>query len=302
VSSNAASDPSADEGPTHSVNWPGSLPQLMSCRVKARSASVNVKRTVRFSPFLRLIFSKPFSSLTGRVTDPTRSLHDLLAVARAAVGYRHGRGQFLTRADFRLVERDRRIGEAGVAEAITERIERRVRRIEITRDIFGIRILGLDRPPGVFHVVMDRHLPDVSWEGHRQFARRVVIAIEDVGDRMAAHRPRIPGFQDGIDIGVGPLDAVRAPAHQHEDDRLAGLLQLFQQRLLVARQVERGAARRFAGHVPMLAHRGDDDVRFLRQRDRLGKTVTLARVGELIARALGIGNRCPLGRAGLHAL
>src|SRR3546814_2894603 len=94
-----------------------------------------------------------------------------------------------------------------------------------------------------------------SGDGH--LARRIIAAIEDVGDRMAAHRAGIPGLEDRIDMGVGPFDAVRAPAHQHENDRLAGLLEFLKQRLLVPRQVERGAARRLARHVPPFAHRGD---------------------------------------------
>src|SRR3546814_10792399 len=59
------------------------------------------------------------------------------------------------------------------------------------------------------------------------------------------------------------------------DDRLAGLLKFAEQRLLVAGQVERGAARRLARHVPAFAHRGDDHIRFLRQRDRFGEPVAL---------------------------
>src|SRR3546814_8638786 len=54
-------------------------------------------------------------------------------------------------------------------------------------------------------------------------------------DRMAAHRAGIPGLQYRIDMGVGPFDAVRAPAHQHEDDRLAGLLKFAEQRLQIGR-------------------------------------------------------------------
>src|SRR3546814_3458227 len=63
-------------GPTHSLNWPGSLPQLISCRVNARSASVRVKRTVRFSPFLRLIFSK-------RSEEHTSELQSLMRISYA---------------------------------------------------------------------------------------------------------------------------------------------------------------------------------------------------------------------------
>src|SRR3546814_18421000 len=84
---------------------------------------------------------------------------------------------------------------------------------------FRIGVRRIDRSPGVLHVVMDRYLPDGAREGDGQLARRIIAAIEDIGDRVAAHRTGIPGLQYRIDLGVGPFDAVRPPAHQHEIGR-----------------------------------------------------------------------------------
>ena len=67
-------------------------------------------------------------------------------------------------------ERRRRIGESRVAEAVTEAVERVVRRVEIARDVLRARRAKFDRAPGVLHVVMDRHLADIAREGDRQLA------------------------------------------------------------------------------------------------------------------------------------
>src|SRR3546814_2117497 len=56
-------------------------------------------------------------------------------------------------ADLRSVERHRRIGKARIAEAIAERIERRVRGIEVARYIFRIGVRRIDRSPGVLHEI-----------------------------------------------------------------------------------------------------------------------------------------------------
>src|SRR6185437_135462 len=51
----------------------------------------------------------------------------------------------------------------------------------------------------------------------------------------------IPGFEDGGEIRVGPVDGEGAPIHQDENCRLAGSANTFEQLLLGSGKVDAGA-------------------------------------------------------------
>ena len=109
-------------------------------------------------------------------------------------------------------------------------------------------------------------------------------------------------MQNGGNVVVCPGDRIGATAHHHQHDRFARCNELFEQGLLIAWQVERGTAGSFARHVPFFAHDRDDNVRRFRQRKRFGKTIGLAFVAELVARALRVLDRDTIFGVGLHTL
>src|SRR5690606_31679615 len=90
-------------------------------------------------------------------------------------------------------------------------------------------------------VVIDGDLTDGTRKRYRKLARGVEVAEENVGNGIAAFRAGEPGLQDGIRIFLFPTQAERATIHQHQDQRLAGLLQCLEQTALAGREIETGA-------------------------------------------------------------
>ncbi len=102
-------------------------------------------------------------------------------------------------------------------------------------------------PPGVlepvvlgFHeVVVNRKLPGVAGNGHRQPAARVDVAEQHLGDRPAALFAADPGFDHGRDV-VGHIPRrQRPPVHEDDDGGCAGLRDRPDELLLEARELER---------------------------------------------------------------
>ena len=94
----------------------------------------------------------------------------------------------------------------------------------------------------------------VRRERHRQLSRRVHVAEEDGGDRLAAALPWIPGLDDGRDT--------RQPRHQHrargvKDDDGTRVCRghCLDQRILIARQSEPAPVHALARHIVHEHHR-----------------------------------------------
>ncbi len=65
--------------------------------------------------------------------------------------------------------------------------------------------------------------------------------------------PGIPGFEDGGNMLRGPGDVQGATVEQDEDDGFAGGYCGFEELLLFAGEIERGAGGAFAAHALELA-------------------------------------------------
>ena len=88
-------------------------------------------------------------------------------------------------------------------------------------------------------------------EGHRQLSTGIVVAEEDVGQGRSAFGAGIPGFEDGGDELVCPVDGERASVDEYQYDGLPRGLYGLKQLQLPARQVEAGARFVFAaGALP----------------------------------------------------
>ncbi len=192
-------------------------------------------------------------------------LHDLVALARARVRNLRADRERLAGLEAGLRQLESRVREARVAEAIAEGIERSA--VEVAVGAARHRVVG-----------EGRELVDALVEGHRQAARRVVVAGQGLGDRGATLLARVPRLQDRVRVLVRPVDRERAAAHQHHHERLARRLHGLEQLLFLARQVEARAiaaleaglvdARLLAFEVGGDADDGDHDVRGTRGRDR----------------------------------
>jgi len=73
INSNFDSITLPESFPTKTLKYPGSLIGLLSGPVNLKTSSVIMKLISFSSPFFRKIFLNPFSSLTGRVTEATKS-------------------------------------------------------------------------------------------------------------------------------------------------------------------------------------------------------------------------------------
>ena len=88
---------------------------------------------------------------------------------------------------------------------------------------------------------LEGDLPYGLGEGHCQLSTRVVVAEEDVGQGRSAFGAGIPGFEDGGDELVCPVDGERASVDEYQYDGLARGLYGLKQLQLPAGQVEAGA-------------------------------------------------------------
>ena len=106
------------------------------------------------------------------------------------------------------------VRERRVAQAPAEREERGVLDVDVALE---------PRPPRVLLVVDERDLPDVAGHRHRELPRRVPVAEEDVGDGGPGLGPGEPRLDDRRDVLGLPDRRERAPVHEHDDRRRAGL-------------------------------------------------------------------------------
>ncbi|MNT14316.1 hypothetical protein D3C72_1493160 [compost metagenome] len=112
-------------------------------------------------------------------------------------------------------------------------------------------------------VVVGRNLAHRAREGNRQFARRVVVAEQHVGDGVAALGAAEPGFQNRVSRLVLFENGQWAAVHQHQHQRFAGGFQRADQLTLVFRDVQVGAAGGFMRHATGFAHSRNDHVSVL---------------------------------------
>ena len=144
--------------------------------------------TVVLSPGFRKTFLKPFSSLTGRVTELNRSRMYICTTslpARLPVFFTSTSSRVEpSRLIFFLDRRGFSIGEARVAQAEAEGIERR----DVVEEIAAAR-RGLV-------VVEGRQMANRARNGDGQLAAGVDVAEERVGNRAAGLLAHVPALED----------------------------------------------------------------------------------------------------------
>ncbi|MNS65680.1 hypothetical protein D3C72_988560 [compost metagenome] len=116
--------------------------------------------------------------------------------------------------------------------------------------------------------VIDRNLTNGTREGHRQFARRVVIAKQHVGDGVTAFSSGEPGFQQRVCLLILFHQRQWTTVHQHQHQRFTGRFQGANQVTLALRNVDVGTARRFVRHTLRFADNRHDHIRLFRRIDR----------------------------------
>ena len=130
--------------------------------------------------------------------------------------------------------------EARVREAVAERVQGRVRHVEVLGGVLVVRVRG---PTGLELVVIDRDLADVPGEGHRQLAAGVHLAEEYVSYGVSPLDTWLPRFQECRCVVREPVDGQGATIHQHHHVRLPGCGHRLDQCLLLAGQVDVGSGR-----------------------------------------------------------
>ena len=125
--------------------------------------------------------------------------------------------------------------------------------------------------------VVHRDLPNRAREGHRQFARWVVIAKQHIGNRVAAFSTRKPGFQQRVSLLILFDQRQRTTVHQHQHQRFTGGFQRSNQVALTLWNVDIRAAGRLVRHALRFADDGNHHVRLLCRVNgfvdhRLGRT------------------------------
>ena len=165
-----------------------------------------------------------FVQASGRSVDI--ELNDFLAGYGARIGDGDRGGETVSPGLYHHL----RIVEGGVTQAMTERIGHlRTRRLEITvphPDIFRIagevhvllRMVGRERIIVVREIGRRGNVQEIAREGHGQFAGRVHLAREDIGNGVGALLTRGPGQQDGIHQmfpGCRFDDATHIENHHH---------------------------------------------------------------------------------------
>ncbi len=184
---------------------------------------------------------------------------DFVAAELAGVGDGDGCGERVAGLECVCRELDRAVLERGVAQAVAEAPER----------LAGEVAVGavLHRVVGEWRNAVERGI-----EGDGQAAGGVVESGERARDRGAALDAGIPGFKNRSGVLVGPVQRHGAAALQHDDQRLAGGGERFQQFLLRRGQIEAGAvaaveavdldAHLFAFELRREADEGHDDIGF----------------------------------------
>src|SRR3984957_10451607 len=139
-------------------------------------------------------------------------LHHLIAFSAAGIGDIHGDRDITSRLLCFGRDDEVAVAESRIAEAIAKGIER-------TEDA-GVVLWLRPRPPITWRPVgrpiarlrarfigkVPLDLTGRLWESDREFAARVVVAKKGLGYGLAAELVGEPGFENGGDIGVGPID------------------------------------------------------------------------------------------------
>src|SRR2546423_9588929 len=192
-------------------------------------------------------------------------LHDLVALARARVLQVEADRDVAARRLLRRADAKVAISERRVAQAVAEIIERTI----------DARLLALPLRVGLRGEVV-RYLPGGLRKSDGQFAARIVVAEENVGDGSAALRAGKPGLDDAGDVLVHPVDAHGSPVDEDDDRGLARRVDGLHQLHLPARKIETRAGRALAAGLRRQVGEDDyDRVRVLRNLDRLFDSVLL---------------------------
>ena len=137
------------------------------------------------------------------------------------------------------------IGKARVGEPVAER----ELRINGEVDVLGAVVLGrASWPPARPLGVEDRDLANVDGPGDRQPGAGVMLAAEDVADRMPGLAAEEPGGEHGIGALEEPRHHERTARGQAHDHRLAEVEHRHRELGLTPRKIGASAARRLPAH------------------------------------------------------
>ena len=148
------------------------------------------------------------------------------------------------------------VGEAGIAQPVSEGPQRRPVRLHIP--------LSAPRPPAV--VAGD--LSDGSREADGQPAGGIVLPEQGFRDGDSALLPREPCFQDGRNMQPLPFRGHRPSRLQHQHHRRSRPADRLQEGLLVARQIQARPVQVFAAGVGVISREHDGHVRLPGQLHR----------------------------------
>ncbi|MNE13162.1 hypothetical protein D3C80_1059890 [compost metagenome] len=115
--------------------------------------------------------------------------------------------------------------------------------------------------------VVHRDLSDRAREGHRQFARWVVIAKQHISNCVTAFGTRKPGFQQRVSLLIFFDQRQRTTVHQHQDQRFAGGFQRSNQVALTLWKGDIRTAGRLVRHALRFTDDCNHHVRLFRRVD-----------------------------------
>src|SRR5438270_11651283 len=126
------------------------------------------------------------------------------------------------------------VGERGVAQAITERIERCTQGVPIARGESGSVLRRLRKSV----IVVEREFGGIVRPAYRKVSGRIGVAKEDISDAVAALASGIPGFENRGNVLGSPGDVERTSIDYHEHYGFASGGDSFEQLLLASGNVE----------------------------------------------------------------
>src|SRR5688572_11320640 len=144
----------------------------------------------------------------------------------ASIGYIYAHLHGLVGAHLQLVEPQILELKSRIAEAVSERVKRRIGDVEIFRSVL---ICRKHRAAGTFVVVVKRELPDGPRKRNGQLAAWISIAEQRIDDRVAGLGPGKPGFQNCGRILSQPIDRQRTAIYQDHRVGFAGGVDSFYQ-------------------------------------------------------------------------
>ena len=123
-------------------------------------------------------------------------------------------------------------------------------------------VVAMRRLAAILLAVIDRNLAHDAREGRRQLSGGRFDTEDDIRKRRSAHRSRVPGVQDCVDLVDNVGERQRPASENHRDHRLPGSSDATHELGLVAGQIDVGPRMRFAGEYRFFAEEQQRRVTF----------------------------------------